>query len=179
MLSWGFAKNGKKAFRPAWGRIHEVKALIPSSVPWLMVTATLATYEIPIIRFSLLLPENIKITNLGNNRPQIFYRCQPMSEQMKTFGDITALVIPKSGEPLRSTMIFFDDRATPHQVHEQICKLLEPTLHHQVAVFHSLRSEPAKKEVMRKFRNGDIRILLCTEAAGMVRVIALCFSYSD
>lgn len=173
IIHWGTGKDGQKAFRPAWGRIHEIKALVPSNVPWLLTTATLATYEIPLICASLLLPDDIKIMNLGNNRPEIFYKCCQIEESMKTFADLTDLVIPKGDEPLRSTMVFFDDRVTLHQVHEQFWKILPAPFREQVATFHALRSEASKKEIMQKFREGEIRVLLCTEAAGMVRISGL------
>lgn len=37
----GLAQNGIKAFRPAWGKLDELKALLSHSIPWQAISATL------------------------------------------------------------------------------------------------------------------------------------------
>ncbi|KAJ7681421.1 P-loop containing nucleoside triphosphate hydrolase protein, partial [Mycena rosella] len=44
-----------------------------------------------------------------------------------------------------------------------------------IAFFHAHRTRRAKRTVMRKFRQGKIRILIATEAPGMVRFLLLFF----
>ena len=88
--------------------------------------------------------------------------------------DSLQFIIPPSNgsdtpNPIVPTMVFFDDIALAMSAIVYLCNLLPRTQHNQVAVYNSRRTASAKKNVMKQFHNQQIKILLTTEAAGMVK----------
>lgn len=167
IIQWGVTHGIHPPFRPAWGKIGEVRALLSKSIPMLATTATLQVEEVPVIERLLYMGPEMYFLNLGNNRLEIFMEMREMKHNMLGMKDLLTLVVPKSG-PLKSTMVFFDNRELLHRVHDHIEAILPDSLKKAVRVYHALRGVPGKKEVMQQFMQGDIKILLCTDAAGMV-----------
>ncbi|KAF8350322.1 P-loop containing nucleoside triphosphate hydrolase protein [Amanita rubescens] len=67
----------------------------------------------------------------------------------------------------RQTLIFFDDIKVSLQALKWFRERIPESLHLQIAAYSSRRSTNSKKIVLRDFRDGKIKILLTTEAAGM------------
>jgi superfamily II DNA helicase RecQ len=105
---------------------------------------------------------------MGNDRPNIFMEARTMQHEVGAMKDLTDILVPAPGEDLVKTMVFFNDRATPHKVENLLQRLLPRHLQSQVAVYHAMHTNEAKEWVMRLFKDSKIKVLLCTEAAGMV-----------
>ncbi|KAK6974683.1 hypothetical protein R3P38DRAFT_2811700 [Favolaschia claudopus] len=69
---------------------------------------------------------------------------------------------------LDQSMVFFDDINLGMEAEEHVRDILPPRLRGAVALYHSRRSKGSKRIIMENFRSGEIKILLTTEAAGMV-----------
>ena len=68
-----------KDFRPAYGRIHEIRALIPPMTPLLACTATVAKSVREEVIKSLEMVA-YEIISKSPDRPNIFYKVQRMTE---------------------------------------------------------------------------------------------------
>ncbi|KAI0074985.1 P-loop containing nucleoside triphosphate hydrolase protein [Panus rudis PR-1116 ss-1] len=111
--------------------------------------------------------EKLCIFNLGNDRPNLIPIICRMAKA-KDFSDLDFVLDEvNSNKPLQRTMLFVNSRATARLVCLYLRSLLPATLQMQVDFLHSMRDNDAKKDVMRRFRSKEIRILVATEAAGM------------
>jgi superfamily II DNA helicase RecQ len=57
----GLACYGDCAFRPAWGKLDELKALLPCSVPWQAMSATFPPHILKTVEAKILCPMYITI----------------------------------------------------------------------------------------------------------------------
>ena len=69
---------------------------------------------------------------------------------------------------IKKTIIFCDDIMETHRIVEYLGSLVEPSEKDAIDCYHSDRTELAKAWSMRNFVEGRTRILIATEAAGMV-----------
>ncbi|KAJ6620903.1 hypothetical protein B0H10DRAFT_1654531, partial [Mycena sp. CBHHK59/15] len=108
-------------------------------------------------------PDTSYHVNLGTDRPNIAWFVQHMKAG-KT--DLEALDFLAVGELIQS-MVFFDDIDLALAALEHLRARLPRVLRGAIAVYHSRRSKRSKRIIMEKFRKGEIKLLLTTEAAGM------------
>ncbi|KAJ7235802.1 P-loop containing nucleoside triphosphate hydrolase protein [Mycena rebaudengoi] len=89
--------------------------------------------------------------NVGTDRPNIAWFVHHMKAGKKDLEALDFLLPPDASEydiiELIQSMVFFDNI--------------------EIALYHSRRSKRSKRIIMEKFRTGEIKILLTTEAAGM------------
>ncbi|KAL1695084.1 P-loop containing nucleoside triphosphate hydrolase protein, partial [Schizophyllum commune] len=70
----GLDLHGIRAFRKVYGRLHEIKALFGTYVPWLALTATAPRNMLKVIEKSIL-RANYTTIQLSVNRPNLMYAC--------------------------------------------------------------------------------------------------------
>jgi superfamily II DNA helicase RecQ len=68
----GLPHYGLDTFRPAWGRLGELRAILPSSVPWAFLSATLPPCIRGYIKKNLLKMGCVSI-HISSNRPNTTY----------------------------------------------------------------------------------------------------------
>lgn len=111
--------------------------------------------------------------NLATDRSNIAWFVRRMTGAKKDFESLAFLIPNATDDELTNselvqTMVFFDDINVALEAMKWIRSRLPPCLHSQVATYNSRRSKRAKHRVLRDYRKGLIKILLTTEAAGMV-----------
>ncbi|KAF9537693.1 P-loop containing nucleoside triphosphate hydrolase protein, partial [Agrocybe pediades] len=158
-------------FRPAYSQLGTLRAYVPSDVPFLVTSATLPPSVLSDVHRTMHM--TLKTTyhvNRGTDRPNITWLAQEMKAGKSDLEALSFLVPDSSNgdlPELTKTMVFFDDINLALQALKWLRKQLPPHLQQQVAVFNSRRSPRSKKLILEAFRNGEIKILLTTEAAGM------------
>lgn len=68
----GLGHYGGKAFRPAWAQLDELKAILPRSIPWQALLATLPSHILKTVENKILCPTYISIY-VSSNRPNTMY----------------------------------------------------------------------------------------------------------
>lgn len=158
-------------FRPHYAQLERLRALIPDGTPVLAASVTLNPQALDDVYKKLVIDKHACFhLNLGNDRPNI----STSVHRMKGSNDLPALkdhLNLSAGTPaeIPKTLIFMNSvKLTQHG-----CRFIReqyPSHWHQyIDYIHAYRSRRDKRKVMRKFREGKIRILVATEAAGMVR----------
>ena len=113
---------------------------------------------------------------LGIDRPNIAWSVHHMANS-KDFKSLQFLISPpgsteasnsNTARNLTPTMVFFDNISMAMSSMVYLRTLLPQTQQEEIAVYHSRRTSHAKKIIMNLFRTQKIKILLTTEAAGMV-----------
>ncbi|KAJ7168072.1 P-loop containing nucleoside triphosphate hydrolase protein [Mycena crocata] len=151
-------------FRAEYAELGTLRAFVPLQVPFMIASATLPPGILAEVRKSVHMSADTSYhVNLGTDRPNIAWFVQHMKAG-KT--DLEALDFLTVGELIQS-MVFFDDIDLMLAALEHIRALLPRVLRGAIAVYHSRRSKRSKRIIMEKFRKGEIKLLLTTEAAGM------------
>lgn len=161
-------------FRPEYAKLGTLRALIPGHVPVLVTSATLP----PLVLADVHTKVHIQTStcyrvDIGIDRPNITWELRHMKAG-KSDLDSLRFMLPKScgGEgkdtELTQTMVSGDDIQMLMLATEWARQSVPPELRCQIACYHSRRSLLAKKIILRLYREGKIKVLFTTEAAGMV-----------
>ena len=172
-------------FRLEYADLGDIRAFAPHA-PVLITSATLTPSSLDHARKIMQVdPSSSYHLMLGIDRPNIAWSVRHMARG-KDFESLQFIIPPpessSSGPDVRRhlipTMVFFDDISLAMSSMVYLRGFLPPMQHHEIAVYNSRHTPRAKKRVMKLFRSQKIKILLTTEAAGMVSLRNLQFSIS-
>ena len=157
-------------FRMAYGKLGDLRSYVPTNVPILATSATLAPATLKEVQHKLQIDSsNMFFLNLGNDWPNI----TPSVIEMQNSSDYSAL-LPLIGQDvagptdLPKAIIFTNSIPRTLEILRFLEEHLPLTCSPYMDIFHALRASSSKKEAMKCFRNGQKKILIATEAAGMV-----------
>ncbi|KDQ05581.1 hypothetical protein BOTBODRAFT_149878 [Botryobasidium botryosum FD-172 SS1] len=159
-------------FRPAWDQIGDVRKLVPHRVPFLGSTATAPPVVLDKICTSLHIDKDDHVfVNLGMFRENLVWEVnimdasRPLVEQLDFLIPNQPTIENFQGD--ERILIYVNSRDIAHIICYYLRRLLPPHLRDRVAVFHAMRSDLAKEWLLYGFVNGLLKIMICTEAAGM------------
>lgn len=168
-------------FRTVYAELGTLRAFVPMHIPFLATSATLTPLVLAQVRDTLHIQTDMSYhVNLGNDRPNIAWFLHVMNGAKSDLEALSFLVSSSPGSnlppddpnyqslKLTQTMVFFDDINVALQALKWLRNKLPRHLHNEVVVYNSRRSPYSKRRVLEDFRCGKIKILLTTEAAGMV-----------
>ncbi|KAF9536359.1 P-loop containing nucleoside triphosphate hydrolase protein [Agrocybe pediades] len=158
-------------FRPSYSEMGKLRAFFPPHIPILATSATLTKEALKEVRSSLSIDADRSFfLNLGNDRINIAFS----AHEIKSSTDYEALkphllriAQPTSRTDIDKSIVFVNSKLTTQIVAHVVRSWLPPHLRDCVDFLHALRSERGKRRAMRRFRKGETRILIATEAAGM------------
>ncbi|KAK7002050.1 P-loop containing nucleoside triphosphate hydrolase protein [Favolaschia claudopus] len=130
-------------FRPEYAQLGSLRAFVPLHVRKSLHFSTDTSYHV----------------NLGTDRPNIAWFVQHMKGAKSDLDALNFLVGAHDPDDVEALI------EVAQSMH--VRDLLPPHLRGAVALYHSRRSKRSKRIIMEKFRTGEIKILLTTEAAGM------------
>jgi superfamily II DNA/RNA helicase len=158
-------------FRKPYGMLDRLRAFVTSCTPFLATSATItpAAFGEIVGKLNIDIEKSFYL-NLGNDRPNVTPSVLQMNNQ-KDFEALKNLVAAgvESPDDLTKTIIFTNSIRLTMQIRRYLREILPPSCHSYVDAFHALRAPKAKHRVMKNFRAGDVKVLVATEAAGMVR----------
>ncbi|TDL30202.1 P-loop containing nucleoside triphosphate hydrolase protein [Rickenella mellea] len=161
---WG----GVGGFREEYGEVGRLRAVLPPTVPILATTATATPTVQRQIRDALQFrDDDLFFINRGNDRHNITPEVVRMTGAASDYSALNFIIDDAQDGELQKTMVFCNTIQTTHDVAKYLRARLPHLKRREIAVYHALRTARAKKKAMRDFRNGKIRVLVTTEAAGM------------
>ena len=163
-------------FRPAYAELEKLRAFVPTSIPLLLTSATFCPSSLSDVcaRMNVNIEKSFFL-NLGNRRPNI----TTSVVQMDNAKDFKALlnVLPTPEEIFLpsspKTLVFANTVKVTQSLVQEVRDHYGSALHDKVDFLHAHRTKKAKNRVMKCFRRGQVRILIATEAAGMVSFFRL------
>lgn len=163
-------------FRKKYGVLHIVRDLLPG-VPVTCLSATLTPRAIKDVTASLHMKKGDYVfIDEGNERPELSLAVRKCEFPLNSFQDLRFLFRGHPFHPLDipKTFIFIDDKAEGHRAVRALNSFLPPNLSHLgiIRPFNARHSPQYRSDAMERFKAGDIRILVCTDAAGMVSLFA-------
>ena len=153
-----------------YSKLGQLRSYVPTTIPILATSATLAAAALHEVRDKLQISSKKSyFVNLGNDRPNI----TPSVIQMKNASDYEALlelVVEGVASPddLTKTIVFTNSIQKTLDIMKFLHESLPSTCAHHVDIFHALRLMCLKNRTLEWFRRGLVKILVATEAAGMV-----------
>ncbi|KIJ15178.1 hypothetical protein PAXINDRAFT_12087 [Paxillus involutus ATCC 200175] len=160
-------------FRPEYAKLGTLRALMPTQVPFLITSATLPPLVLADVQTKVHIQTSTSYhVDVGTDRPNISWEVRRM-KAAKSDLESLRFMLPKScgGEgkedKLTSTLVFSEDISLLMEATEWCRRQVAPELRNQIVCYHSRRTPLAKRIALRLFREGKIKILFTTEAAGM------------
>jgi superfamily II DNA helicase RecQ len=161
-------------FRKKYAQIGSIRVFLPQSTPFIALSASLTprvTWDI--VQKLQLNRSNFLHLNLGNDRPNVSLIVRAIHNTISSYTDLN-FVIPSSvreASEIPKTWIYADNINTGAEIVDHLRTLLphhDTSLHSTIRPYNAVLDTEYRDEAMRRFKIGDIRILVCTDAAGMV-----------
>ncbi|KAJ7908543.1 P-loop containing nucleoside triphosphate hydrolase protein [Mycena leptocephala] len=158
-------------FRPEYKEVGRLRFLIPRSIPFVILSATLPPAVLSdVMRTLQVLPDKVTIIRRSNDRPNIHLAVREMKYPMNSFKDL-AFLIPenwKPGDPLPPKfLIFFDSIADSIEAAKFLRGRLPFEYRHKIKWFNSEMSTEFKETESDALKTGKIWGLSCTDSFGM------------
>ncbi|KAJ7731383.1 hypothetical protein B0H16DRAFT_1772954 [Mycena metata] len=158
-------------FRPEYKEVGRLRFLIPRSIPFVIVSATLP----PAVLFDVMhtlqvLPGKVTVIRWSNDRPNIHLVVREMKYSMSSFMDLAFLIKEnwKPGDPPPPKfLIFFDSIADAVEAAKFLRGRLPLEYRHKIKWFNSEMSSAFKEGEAESLKTGKIWGLCCTDSFGM------------
>ena len=167
-----------KDFRPAYSRLHELRALVPSGVPMMALTATITNVMLADIKTQLNMPD-CHLVCLSPDRPNIYYEVKERTSIEVNFHEIIQDVLHNSVKAKR-ILVYCQSLNMCSSLYAYFLYTLgdksyhppsaEPVAaNHLFGMYHSGTNDSIKDIVMRSLVDpgGNIRVVFATVALGM------------
>ena len=108
----GLPHHGEDAFRPAYGRLSEFRAVLPAGIPFQALSATFPPHIYNTVQRELAMSSNLVSIRLSTNRPNIMYATTPIFGTLHDFRNFNFL-IPTNLHPLMDipkALVFHDSK---------------------------------------------------------------------
>ena len=164
-------------FRPAYGKLGDIRSYVPTNIPILATSATLVPAAMQEVQQKLHIASvNTFFINLGNDRPNI----TPSVIKIKSardYGALLSLIRPNISGPeeLPKTIIFTNSIQKTLEILRFLRDNLPESCQPYLDIFHALRSTNSKTDTLEKFQQSHTKVLVATEAAGMVKQYLFAF----
>ena len=160
-------------FRDEYSKLGTLRSFVPTTVPFLVTSATLTLSDLVEIRKSIHLNQSETFRlNLGNDRPNITWKVHHMQGARS---DMQALrfILPESPTQLKmdQMIIYFNNILLSMEACQWFCEQLPEHLHTRVACYNARRGDLSKDDTLYRFCHGELDILFASEAAGMVLIL--------
>lgn len=171
----GRALYGQPAFRPAWGRLGELKSFLPSTITFTFFTATLPPHIRKVVTRQLMPSKKFDDVFVTTNRPNIVYATHRMVksfDEMQNYRCFVASPFTLATQP--HILIFVDNVNLTTQISDYLLSLLPPGLPNRDRVvmhYHSKMSDDYLRLAHDEFTrsDGNCRILVTTSGQSVVR----------
>lgn len=162
------------SFRKQYGSIGIIRAFLPRATPIIAVSATLTprVHQDMLVKLSID-PNNYLFVNIGNDRPTVSQVVRSMEHPMNSYRDLEFLVPNNMATPtdVPKTFLYSDDTKDGAGIIDYLNDRVIPEYRARglARPYNASMSKEYRDLVMRLFTAGVVRILVCTDAAGMVR----------
>ncbi|OJT02274.1 hypothetical protein TRAPUB_7190, partial [Trametes pubescens] len=166
-------------FRKKYGSLGKVRAFLPRGTPVIAVTATLTARVRRTIHHVLCFTRSdaqSRFINKGNDRPNVSIVVRACEYPLSAYTDIDFL-IPTNlhcAEDIPKTYVYVDNISVGGEIMDYLNDKISSRRSSSGCVpdglvrpFNATLSQEYRSLAMAHFRSGSIRILVCTDAAGM------------
>ena len=110
--------------------------------------------------------------SIGNDRPNVSIVVRAIQNPMNTYSDLDFLIPANVQQPddIKKTFLYVDQISTQIEIEDRLYSRLPSSFRNQGVIrpYSASFMTEHRAEVMALFKAGIVRILICTDAAGMV-----------
>jgi len=163
---------GRDAFRPAWGRLDELKAILSHLTRWAGYSATLPPHILKVVEQKILRPNYVYI-HVTSNRPNTLYATHQVTNSIEDLRNYECfLTRPFSLAQQPHVLIFVDDKDLASRIADYLesCLPYEHRKKKFAMHYHSKMSEFYLLTAYNEFTRPDgmCRILVTTSSNSVV-----------
>lgn len=163
---------GGTSFQPEYANLGVLRGRFPSSVPFLLSSATFPDHVLDDVRGKIHLGKDATKISFSNARPNVALSVRSMRHPAESKADLRFLIPSNATRPedIDITLIYCNQRLAT----EDICDALRRWAEDEgiattcVAFYHAKIGDKRKRQLEEMLRHGEVRILVCTDAVGMV-----------
>ena len=161
------------AFRKKYGSLGVARAFLPKPTPVIAISASLTRRVSRDITQKLQFQTGHVYKNLGNDRPNVSIVVRAIHHPLHSYSDLNFLIPTEMdighGKDIKKTWIYADNIEVGAEIIDYLRTQLPKHLHDVIRPYNAVHSVDYRTVAMDQFRAGRIQILVCTDAAGMVR----------
>jgi superfamily II DNA helicase RecQ len=178
----GLPHHGEEAFRPAYGKLGELRVLLCKGTTFHALSATLPRHILSTVQHELMFSSDHISLALSTNRPNITYATTPIIGGLRNFRNFDCLIPENYAPPMMipKTLIFHDNKQEAATAAAYNDSRLPKLLQNQGIVkhYHSDMSAEYLQQTYVDFylATGTCRIIHATAGASTVRNFNSCFS---
>ncbi|KAF9549257.1 hypothetical protein CPC08DRAFT_823451 [Agrocybe pediades] len=155
-------------FRPKYAELGRLRWVIPSSVRFHAVSATMPAPTLRNVMDKLQMrKEETHITHLSNDRPNIHLIVKEMKYSASSMKDLLTLLKYTEGSRPPKFLVFTNKRSETEEAVKAEWKDIPEELRSKIRWFHSGMSAEFREAEIKKLKDGEIWGMICTDAAGM------------
>ena len=158
-------------FRKKYASIGSICVFLPRGTPFIALSASLTRHVTRDIIERLQFTRSCYLhLNLGNDRPNVSLVVRAIHNPMNSYSDLN-FIIPNDlsdAAEIQKTWIYADNVTTGAEIIDHLRTLIPAKWHGCIRPYNAVHTNEYRAEAMKEFRSGNIRILVCTDAAGMV-----------
>lgn len=158
-------------FRKKYGTLGIIRSFLPRGVPIVAVSATLPAKLRADVLAKLQFGDDYVNIDIGNDRDNVSIVVRAIHEPMNTYVDLDFVLgsNPNTPADIKKTFIYGDDININIEIEDHLDQSLPEHIRGQglIRPYNAAHDKKYLKEVMDLFKRGVVRILICTDAAGM------------
>ena len=160
-------------FRKKYAELGMVRAFLPRGTPIVALSATLPPRIHTDILNKLQFPKDgYTNLNVGNDRPNVSLVTRAIEHPMNTYADLDFVIPGNITDPkdIPKTFIYTDNVSVGIDIKDHLSELLPENLRDKglIRPFSAAFSHEYRAKLMDLFNVGEVWVLICTDAAGMV-----------
>jgi hypothetical protein len=158
-------------FRKDYNELKTLRVILGDNVPWWALSATFTNAIFKKVYETLTFGTSRPFwgIDVGVERPNLTQQVYPMKSAANTYCSLIQFIPEgaKSTSDIPKTIIFFHSVQATRDACFAIRALLPNNIHSCVQPFAALDEESTKAGRLKDLRDGSVRVLCCTVAAGM------------
>ncbi|KAJ7622306.1 P-loop containing nucleoside triphosphate hydrolase protein [Roridomyces roridus] len=160
------------SFRKKYGTLGTIRAFLPRGTPVVALSATLPARVRNDVLSKLQFSKEYASIDVGNDRPNVSMIVRGIHNPLNSYTDLDFIIRgAKERSDLKKTFIYADNIATGVEIIDHLTSLLPRQLRDStdtpIRPYNAALSREYRKKAMDRFKDGTVRILVCTDAAGM------------
>ncbi|KAJ7764573.1 P-loop containing nucleoside triphosphate hydrolase protein [Mycena maculata] len=162
------------SFRKKYGTLGTIRTFLPRGTPVVAMSATLPARIRNDVLSKLQFSKDYVNIDVGNDRPNVSIIVRGIHHPLNSYADLDFLVSGvRTRADLKEIFIYADNIATGVEIINHLMSLLLPELRDTVQgdtpirPYNAALSKEYRKTAMERFKDGTVRIMVCTDAAGM------------
>lgn len=169
----GLSHYGQDAFRPAWGRLDLIQAILPRLVTWSLFSATFPQHILQTVEKKLLLPDYERI-HATSNRPNTAYAFREVQDLDDLTNYECLLTHPFKLEDQPRILIFVDNKKLAARLAHHLSQFVPEDRRRgkkrAVRHYHSQMSERYLQRSYDEFtrEGGSCKVLITTSCNAVV-----------